>query len=175
MSSHHFVKEGQEPGLLILDWVRNAHELIDQLAQWAPKIIVHERALEIFLSHGYKADVVLYDNEVFCTSLVQNQFPIEIIPAIKGLNSQLEYVIDNVVNRCNVISHVSNVDLEMDTVGLVFYGDADSFHYIKNGFEKWLPKQLEVELHEQGNVTIIKGEDGIFTYRGQGAYFKQKH
>ena len=43
MSSHHFVKEGQEPALLIMDALSLA--LIEPLLEWAPQVIVCENAL----------------------------------------------------------------------------------------------------------------------------------
>ena len=60
MSSHHLVRENQEPGLYIAEWFSSAAELLEQLSQWAPKIIVHERVLDQVLETGTKVDVVLY-------------------------------------------------------------------------------------------------------------------
>lgn len=108
MSSHHFVREDQEPGLFIYEWVDNAKELIDQLAQWAPKIVVHEQALEQFLIHGFKVDVVLYDKqEGWVKESVSHQFPVVCKQAKQSLMGNLKFVKVDIINRFNVIGDVT--------------------------------------------------------------------
>jgi hypothetical protein len=57
MSSHHFVKEGQEPALVITEAV--SFEQIGPLLEWAPLVVVMEMALDAVLTLGIKIDVVL--------------------------------------------------------------------------------------------------------------------
>ena len=62
MSSHHIVKDGQEPALLIIDSYFNEKEL-NQLLEWNPLVIVTDKAIERVLSLGIKVDV-LYCNYI---------------------------------------------------------------------------------------------------------------
>src|SRR5687768_15468350 len=72
MSSHHFVKEGQEPALVILD--RLAFQHTESLLQWVPLILVADYALENVLSWGIKIDVVLH-----------GEYPLEMLEeAVRG-------------------------------------------------------------------------------------------
>lgn len=57
MSSHHFVKEGQEPALLITGDA--AYSSVEALLEWAPTILVAAEAAEKVLSWGIKVDAVL--------------------------------------------------------------------------------------------------------------------
>lgn len=59
MSSHHFVKEDQEPALLILDAEAIPFEQIQELLEWSPTIITDVKALKGVLAWGIKFDVVL--------------------------------------------------------------------------------------------------------------------
>ena len=79
MSSHHFVKEGQEPALLILD--APPFDVAGPLLEWAPLIVVAEKAVEMVLSWNIKIDVVLATeaNIPDITSKLANQAPLTIL------------------------------------------------------------------------------------------------
>jgi hypothetical protein len=81
MSSHHFVREGQEPALLIADPVDFA--LAEPLLEWAPLVVVTESALESVLMWGIKIDVVIAqpDHVGMLTEKLQEQAPIQILSA----------------------------------------------------------------------------------------------
>ncbi len=59
MSSHHFVREDQEPALLILDAETIAFSKIQELLEWSPTVIVNEPALLTVLGWGIKVDIVI--------------------------------------------------------------------------------------------------------------------
>ena len=59
MSSHHFVKEQQEPAVFILDAEHIHLDRISGLLEWVPTILVSEKALDRVLSWGIKIDVIL--------------------------------------------------------------------------------------------------------------------
>src|SRR5690349_6043129 len=80
MSSHHFVKEGQEPALIIVDAL--SLELAEPLLEWVPLVIVLDRVLEDVKSWGIKIDVVIQSTLEMgqIKDLVSDQFPLQIIP-----------------------------------------------------------------------------------------------
>lgn len=57
MSSHHFVREGQEPALLILQTI--SFDSIAPLLEWAPTLMATDFTVETVFSWGVKVDVVL--------------------------------------------------------------------------------------------------------------------
>ncbi|MBI3218315.1 MAG: hypothetical protein HYZ44_02260 [Bacteroidetes bacterium] len=59
MSSHHIVKEDQEPALFILASEALSFEKIQELLEWSPTIIVAEWEINKVKAWGIKLDVVL--------------------------------------------------------------------------------------------------------------------
>lgn len=84
MSSHHFVREGQEPALLITEAVDFA--LAEPLLEWAPHVIVMEEALGAVLTWGIKIDTVIASpsTEAELQNLLAHQAPIQIIVQSTG-------------------------------------------------------------------------------------------
>ena len=178
MSSHHFVKEDQEPGLLIYNWVENASVLIEQLAQWAPKIIVHEQVLDNVLALGVKVDVVLYQSSIdLIEAKTKYQFPIKLILFEGSFEEVLRYVQENLINRCNVISTSSSYELnqlQIPLTGLVFYNQEEFSFRIKKGFEKWLPEGITFTIIAAEKSSELEGQNDFFKFEGNEAWYSQK-
>ena len=81
MSSHHFVREGQEPALFILDPIHYSEA--EGLLEWAPLVLVAEPALDEVLLWGIKIDVVLARHETVeaLTVRLMDQAPIKLLGA----------------------------------------------------------------------------------------------
>ena len=61
MSSHHIVRDDQEPALIIANGASCSQELLGQLLEWSPLVIVLDSAIERVLEIGIKVDVLLGD------------------------------------------------------------------------------------------------------------------
>ena len=61
MSSHHFVREGQEPALIIANGAACDPERMGQLLEWNPFVLVLDGALHRVLELGIRIDAVLGD------------------------------------------------------------------------------------------------------------------
>ena len=59
MSSHHIVKDKQEPALIIANGEECSQELMGQLLEWQPTVMVLDGALDRVLPLGIKVDIVL--------------------------------------------------------------------------------------------------------------------
>jgi thiamine pyrophosphokinase len=148
MSSHHIVRENQEPALVIFDAHAIPFEKVQELLEWMPTIIVLHSQLETVLGWGIKVDVVLVPTgeEAIWIERIREQQPIRVIsfhstelPLVKAIEI-LE------------AQHIPAVNiLESGEKALVlaatFKGDVDVFFdnkrwsRIKSGrFEKWVPK-----------------------------------
>ncbi|HLT73532.1 MAG TPA: hypothetical protein VKZ68_00560 [Ohtaekwangia sp.] len=94
MSSHHFVKEGQEPALFILDSVPFSE--VSELLEWAPLLIITEDVLDAALSWSVKIDVVIcspgHQESVYAR--LQHQLPVEVqsIPQSDWIKSGVDYL-----------------------------------------------------------------------------------
>ncbi len=78
MSSHHFVREGQEPALFIFDPVPFGE--VSELLEWAPLLMITEGALDAALSWSVKIDVVVCSPgcEEAVYARLQHQLPVEV-------------------------------------------------------------------------------------------------
>jgi len=96
MSSHHFVKENQEPALIIANGESCHKDILDQLLEWSPYVIVLDGALERVLSLGIKFDVLLgdFDRIGEYSDTIDQQSDIEIIHTPDQNKTDLEKAID---------------------------------------------------------------------------------
>ncbi|OYZ59471.1 MAG: hypothetical protein B7Y19_00955, partial [Sphingobacteriales bacterium 24-40-4] len=59
MSSHHIVREKQEPALLILSLEGFEYENLGQILEWSPTVIVQQDIYELADSLAFKIDAVI--------------------------------------------------------------------------------------------------------------------
>ncbi|MEJ1241101.1 hypothetical protein WBG78_23340 [Chryseolinea sp. T2] len=70
MSSHHFVKEGQEPALFVVDAIADDHLM--SLLEWSPLVIVTGEAMLKVASWGIRVDVIVLDSLAHNESVVND-------------------------------------------------------------------------------------------------------
>ena len=61
MSSHHIVRDDQEPALIIANGQECSQELLGQLLEWSPFVVVLDNAMERVSQLNIKVDVLLGD------------------------------------------------------------------------------------------------------------------
>lgn len=155
MSSHHFVKEGQEPALLILDALD--FEIAGPLLEWAPLVIVAQNAVEDVLLWNIKMDVVLSKEESVreLTDELSSQAPLTILAhgaAESPLVNALYFLISKKQTAVNIFAS--------DTSGTILLAEPFAerlqisvmdgnikWSGVANGhFEKWLSSKSSVHL-----------------------------
>jgi thiamine pyrophosphokinase len=102
MSSHHIVREKQEPALIIANGEACSTELLNQLLEWSPFVVVLDGAYERVQNLGIKIDVILgdFDRIDFQKEyLGKIQFPIEVIHTPDQDKTDLEKAIDFLIER----------------------------------------------------------------------------
>src|ERR1700755_801731 len=67
MSSHHIVREKQEPALVILGMYGFTDELLGQLLEWSPTVIVAADIAERLTSADIKVDIVIGNTDNIAT------------------------------------------------------------------------------------------------------------
>jgi thiamine pyrophosphokinase len=152
MSSHHIVREKQEPALLILSLDSFDDELLGQLLEWSPTVIVTHPVAEKLNSYGIKIDWVIGDDEE------EIQSDVKILPATNEtpLKSALTFLTDNGYPSVNVITDVLNLDDYQPFIAkinlVIFYND-QKIYPVTSGFNKWKPAGETIE--------ILSATDGI--------------
>jgi thiamine pyrophosphokinase len=153
MSSHHIVREDQEPALLILNAHAISFEKIQELLEWMPTVIVTESEIETVVAWGIKVDVVLVHEDKISSwqeKLIE-QTPVKIISfdGEDNIDSAFQYLKSGKATAVNCLLK-TKVDL---TKFGGFSFDVDCFmdntrwSWIKSGrIEKWMPKGARLQI-----------------------------
>ena len=189
MSSHHFVKEGQEPALFILDNI--PFHYAESLLEWVPLVMVADRVLENVLHWGIKIDIVLQDEyplEVL-EDLVKDQGPVQTLLGDKDhiVKTGLQYLVQNGYDAVNLLSIpreeiFQEVEKSAHKLQVGIYNEQEKWSLISTGkFEKWMPAEATLLIRSassvQTNGIIQKGEfwealsAGIVTIQSESAFW----
>jgi len=101
MSSHHFVKENQEPALIIANGQSCEIDLLNQLLEWSPLVIVLDGAINRVIDLGIKFDVLLgdFDHIENNQQLLSEQSDIKIIHTPDQNKTDLEKAIEFLIQK----------------------------------------------------------------------------
>lgn len=147
MSSHHIVRENQEPALVILEAHAIPFEKVQELLEWMPTIIVLHSQIETVLGWGIKIDVLLVPagEETSWAERAKDQQPIEVI-SFQVSETPLNKVISFLQSRNIPAVNWLASDRQILLVLTDFNGDIEVFidgtrwSRVKSGrFAKWLP------------------------------------
>lgn len=172
MSSHVFVRDGQEPALIIANGAACSIDLLHQLLEWNPLVVVLDGALHRVLQLGIKIDVVLgdFDGVENPESLVSHQMPVEIIHLPDQNKTDLEKGIEWLIARghkaANIVwgtglradhtfNNLSNLVRYSNSMELVMWDDYSKVWPCKSGFSKHYPKGTRLSLLPIGTVEGI--------------------
>lgn len=176
MSSHHIVRDDQEPALIIANGAECSNELLGQLLEWSPFVIVLDSAIERVLELGIKVDVLLgdFDRGFDPEYYKEKQFPIEIVYAPDqnktDLEKAFEYLIEKGHKAVNVvwatgkradhtITNITNIVRFRDQLKIVIIDDHSKIFLLPTKFEKWYPANTPISLIPIGHVCGIHSEN----------------
>jgi len=63
MSSHHIVRENQEPALLVANFQALSAEDLGQLLEWSPTVVTNEATIDFLLAQAIKVDVLFTNSK----------------------------------------------------------------------------------------------------------------
>ncbi|HEY3403070.1 MAG TPA: hypothetical protein VGK59_06775 [Ohtaekwangia sp.] len=169
MSSHHFVREGQEPALIIVD--ATSHELAEPLLEWVPLVVVVDTALEAVKSWGIKIDVVIQTTleEETIHQLLSDQFPLQVISGKPNDNS-----IANALDYClSVKQHSVNLMMDPDSdrfdllegytsFTINVFSHTEKWSLCRGRFEKWMPAKSQLSIRQVSRDQKMVFEGLIF-------------
>ena len=173
MSSHHIVKEKQEPALIIANGEACSEELLGQLLEWSPFIVVLDQAIYRVLDLGIKVDVWMgdFDQQHDFDDIAERQHPLEIINTPDQEKTDLEKAIDFLIGRgfpaANIvwatgrradhnITNITNMVRYKDQIRLVMFDDYSKIFPLSGIFEKWYEAGTPISLIPIGIVEGIE-------------------
>lgn len=188
MSSHHIVREDQEPALLILNAHAISFDKVQELLEWMPTVIVMADQVETVVGWGIKVDTVLVpltDVEVWRSRLI-DQAPVKLItytpeddPLIKVyqyLKGTKATAINCLLNRTDEI-----LKIEFEGFDVEVFVDNKLWRWFKTGhFEKWIPAKTKLYLLPEylksefpeftlGSYQVVK--DGIVVFNSKHSFW----
>lgn len=172
MSSHHIVRDDQEPALIIANGASCNSELMGQLLEWSPLVVVLDSAIERVLQLDIKVDVLLgdFDRDFDAEFYRNKQYPLEIVHTPDQNKTDLEKAFDYLIARkipaVNVvwatgkradhnITNVTNIAKYRDLLKIVILDNHSKVFLLPKIFQKWYPKNTIISLVPIGNVSGI--------------------
>jgi thiamine pyrophosphokinase len=139
MSSHHIVREKQEPALLVFGLNYFTDDELGQLLEWSPTLIATPPVAEQLYIYGIKIDYVITDNAADI-----EQSDVKSIPAgnFCELTAALEFLIANGYPAVNIVTHELDLDIYgryVHQINLVIFSNKKKIYVINSGFRKWKP------------------------------------
>jgi thiamine pyrophosphokinase len=176
MSSHHIVRDDQEPALIIANGASCNSELLGQLLEWSPIVIVLDSAIERVMEMDIKIDVLLgdFDRDFDANYYKKKQYPIEIIHTPDQNKTDLEkafdYLIEKKIPAVNVvwatgrradhtITNLTNIVRYRDLLKIVILDDHSKVFLLPRKFEKWYTANTPISLIPIGHVSGIASEN----------------
>ncbi|WPR71228.1 thiamine diphosphokinase [Flavobacterium sp. NG2] len=183
MSSHHIVRDDQEPALIIANGAACNPELLGQLLEWSPIVVVLDSAIERVIALGIKVDVLLgdFDRDFDANYYKEIQYPIEIVHTPDQNKTDLEKAFDYLIERnipaVNVvwatgrradhtITNLTNIVRYRDLLKIVILDDHSKVFLLPPKFEKWYPKNTPISLIPIGHVSGIHSENLFYPLQG---------
>jgi thiamine pyrophosphokinase len=175
MSSHHIVREKQEPALLVLGMESFPEELLGQLLEWSPTVITTPFTAEKLDTFGIKVDWLISNEE---QRVLQSD--IKLMPAGDDTltGAALKYLIAHHYPSVNIVTDELELDdflLYAGKINLVIFHEQQKIYAVNTGFSKWKPAGEMIrlltsptELSHSGLEQIDKNcykttHDGFFT------------
>lgn len=176
MSSHHIVRDDQEPALIIANGASCSMELLGQLLEWSPIVIVLDSAMERVLDLNIKVDVLLgdFDGDFDPEYYKEKQFPLEIIHTPNQDKTDLEkafdYLIERKIPAVNVVwatgkradhtvTNITTIVQYRNSLKIVILDDHSKIFLLPNRFEKWYTSKTPISLIPIGEVSGIYSQN----------------
>ncbi|MCY1525329.1 hypothetical protein D9M68_603050 [compost metagenome] len=182
MSSHHIVREKQEPALYIHSFADFNEEYLGQLLEWSPTVFVAANAYEKLVSLGLKIDVLV--GEEIPGPLQENTKHLDL--TTHRLTDLIKYLIIEGYPAVNIISQEKHFDDLVDflpQINIVLFTTTEKSYPIKSGFSVWKPagtifridiisyfETSNLKQIENGDFVVL--EDGFVSFHfGSGYLF----
>ncbi len=184
MSSHHIVRDDQEPALIIANGASCSFELLGQLLEWSPLVVVLDNAIERVLQLDIKVDVLLgdFDGEFNPEIYKEKQYPLEIVSTPNQDKTDLEkafdYLIDKGHKAVNVvwatgkradhtITNITNIVSYRNKLKIVILDDHSKIFLLPKKFEKWYTASTPISLIPVGNVSGITTQNLFYPLQNE--------
>jgi thiamine pyrophosphokinase len=191
MSSHHIVRDAQEPALIIANGESCSYDLLGQLLEWSPHIVVLDGALPRVEELKIKYDVVLGDFDGLdidaLTELVPPDTKIIHTPDQEktDLEKGIEYLINNNFTSVNIVwatgrrsdhymNNIGTLARYKDKIHQVMIDDYSKIYPIETGFKKFYKANTNLSLIPLTKVEKLSTSNLVWNLNGEDIEYPYK-
>jgi len=153
MSSHHIVRENQEPALIVASYDALDEENMGQLLEWNPTVIANDETIDFFLAADIKVDAIFsakketYQQEQIKIFPIQQEF----------LPDALNYLIRNNHKAVNIVCDALDEVLKVycALINIVVLSHGRRYVYVRHRYEKWKEVGTRVLVSESRLKSLV--------------------
>ena len=169
MSSHHIIREDQEPALIVDDMGAIPRAYLHQLLEWSPMVMTGDDALKPLQDAGIKIDVW------FTRYAVE---PAQDHVTVKPMGDTLiETALTELISRGQTAATILSNDTSVrplllayaDRLNIVLLGNGQRIFAVKPGFSKWKPQGEPIWLYGEASSFVTSG----LSHQGGNSYLTQ--
>lgn len=171
MSSHHFVRDKQEAALVIANGESCSMELLGQLLEWNPYVLVLDGALDRVMDLQIRIDAVLGDFD----SVEQMESKLSGMAGVKmvhtpeqektDLQKGIDFLIEDGHKAANIVwatgrradhtfNNLATLPIYSGVIDLMLVDDYSRVYNLPKTFKKWYPKGTKISLFP---ITEVQG------------------
>jgi thiamine pyrophosphokinase len=180
MSSHHIVREKQEPALMVANGEACSLELLGELLEWSPYVLALDGALPRLLTLGIKVDAVLGDfdsMDVHSSELTQLQDGIRVLhrpdQEKTDFEKGLDFLLEEGHKAVNILwatgyrldhtyANLSNLNKYVHALSINVIDDHIRLYPLPKQFRKHFPKAQVLSLMPMGRVEGIRTSNLLY-------------
>ncbi len=159
MSSHHIVREQQEPALIIADGQPCSMALLEQLLEWSPSIMVLDGAIEKVIELGIKVDYWLGDFD--SSNFSAENYPLKKIHTpnqnLTDLEKGIEFLIEKGWKGVNIVwasglrmdhtlNNLHSIKKYASQLKITLLDDHSRVYPLNKQFKKWYPAGTKLSI-----------------------------
>jgi hypothetical protein len=189
MSSHHIVRDQQEPALIIQQIELFPISILHSLLEWLPTVICIENSIEKYTIYGHKLDIALvsFENLKFWERSLQSQQPVEVLnvkmdcavqKSIKLLTERGHRAINIITTENSLSNVIEELKKWFDKLDLVVYTESKRYVIQKTSvFQKWVPSDSELWIRSLSSNSYVTtfGFDEDLKSKSLNGTFHLKH
>ena len=159
MSSHHIVRDEQEPALIIHRWDQFPFEKFGSLLEWSPTIVCCGPAMDQVLQLGIKIDmaIVAFETRERYQQLLADQAPLKLLSisqpdylsnGLQLLSKEGHFAV-NVITTSSMTPEVIDLCEQFASKLQISVWDEEARHTLVtvSSFSKWFPEGVELEFY----------------------------
>lgn len=191
MSSHHFVRDGQEPALIIANGEACSMELLGQLLEWNPYVLVLDGALPRVLDLQIRFDAVLGDFDSLPADMLQGagMEGVEVIhmpdQELTDLQKGIELLMGKGQTAANIawatgrradhhFNNLATLPRYAGKMDLMVVDDYSRVYNLPRQFKKWYPAGTKLSLLPITRAEGVQTSNLAFNLEGEALHFPMR-